>query len=164
MTVDEMFDFKKAIADSAAQANGLEFFNFSERVREKCLAALNIADGPIWLGERRPPPYAVISSQVDDPNGKAHAPDPVRRWYNSKPLVTRIGEKIREYRLAIASGKPSIILVVLAVICALVAVILATTEVNVNEPSTGLADWSEVILKIQQVEGLDRVVTAVDSE
>ncbi|CAM9680151.1 unnamed protein product [Ectocarpus sp. 4 AP-2014] len=79
MTVDEMLDFKKSIADSAAQANGLEFFNFSERAWEKCLAALNIADEPIWLGERRPPPYAVISSQVDDPNGKAHAPDPVRR-------------------------------------------------------------------------------------
>ncbi|CAM9613473.1 unnamed protein product [Ectocarpus sp. 12 AP-2014] len=95
--------------------------------------------------------------------------DEMRKRYEAfkkeeaKPLVTRIGEKIREYRRAIASGKPSIILVVLAVICALVAVILATTEVNVNEPSTGLADWSEVILKIQQVKGSDRVVTAVDS-
>ncbi|CAB1098287.1 unnamed protein product [Ectocarpus sp. CCAP 1310/34] len=206
MTVDEMIDFKKAIADSAAQANGLEFFNFSERAWEKCLAALNIADEPIWLGERRPPPYAVISSQVDDPNGKAHAPDPVRRYpwgechvmrpehsdntylqclllevgfqdmkdemkkryeafkkQEAKLLVTRIGEKIWEYRLAIASGKPSIISVVLALIFTFVAVILATTEVNLNEPSTGLADWSEVILKIQQVKGSDRVVTAVDS-
>ncbi|CAN0296233.1 unnamed protein product, partial [Ectocarpus sp. 6 AP-2014] len=160
MTVDEMFDFKKAIADSAAQANGLEFFTFSERAWGKCLAALNIADEPIWLGERRPPPYAVISSQVDDPNGNAHAPDP------AKPLVTRVGEKNREYRLAIASGKPSTIVVVLAVIFTFVAVILAATQVhalNGNEPSTGLADWRELILKIQQVEGSDRIVTAVDS-
>ncbi|CAN0174825.1 unnamed protein product [Ectocarpus fasciculatus] len=79
MTVDEMIEFKKDIADSAAQANELEFFNFSERAWGRCLGALNIADKPIWLGERRPPPYAVISSQVDDPNGNAHAPDPVRR-------------------------------------------------------------------------------------
>ncbi|CBN74010.1 Sept2, septin GTPase [Ectocarpus siliculosus] len=210
MTVDEMFDFKKAIADSAAKANGLEFFTFSERAWEKCLAALNIADEPIWLGERRPPPYAVISSQVDDPNGNAHAHDPVRRYpwgechvmrpehsdntylqclllevgfqdmkdkmrkryeafkkQEAKPLVTRVGEKNREYRLAIASGKPSTILVVLAVIFAFVAVILAATQVhavNGNEPSTGLADWRELILKIQQVEGSDRIVTTVDSE
>ncbi|CAN0119034.1 unnamed protein product [Ectocarpus sp. 12 AP-2014] len=73
--------------------------------------------------------------------------DEMRKRYEAfkkqeaKPLVTRIGEKIRECRLAIASGKPSIFLVVLTVICALVAVILATTE----------------------VEGSDRVVTAVDS-
>ncbi|CAN0283462.1 unnamed protein product [Ectocarpus fasciculatus] len=79
MTVDEMIEFKEDIAYFAAQANGLEFFNFSERAWGKCLEALNIADEPNWLGERRPPPYAVISSQVDDPNGNAHAPDPVRR-------------------------------------------------------------------------------------
>ncbi|CAM9680222.1 unnamed protein product [Ectocarpus sp. 4 AP-2014] len=114
--------------------------------------------------------------------------DEMRKRYEAKPLVTRIGEKIREYRLVMASGKPSIILVVLAVIFAFVAVILATTEVhalleirpfaclefildcalfdhpvNVNEPSTSLADWSEVILKIQQVEGSDRIVPAEDS-
>ncbi|CBJ31640.1 Sept6ps, septin GTPase, pseudogene [Ectocarpus siliculosus] len=159
MTVDEMIGFKKAIVDSAAQANGVEFFNFSERAWGKCLGALNIADEPIWLGERRPPPYAVISSQVDDPNGNAHAPDP------AKPVVIVIGEKIREYRHPIASGKPSIIFVVLAVICAIVAVILAHTQgycVNGNEPSTGLADWSEVILKMQQLEGSDRILTAID--
>ncbi|CAN0139292.1 unnamed protein product, partial [Ectocarpus fasciculatus] len=108
------------------------------------------------LGERRPPPYAVISSQVDDPNGNAHAPDP------AKPLVERIGG----YRHTIASGKPSILFVVLAVICALVAVSLGHTQgywVNQNEPPTGLADWSEVILKIQQVKGSDRILTAMDS-
>ncbi|CAM9680823.1 unnamed protein product [Ectocarpus fasciculatus] len=81
----------------------------------------------------------------------------------AKPLVERID------RHAIASGKPSILFVVLAVICALVAVILGHTQVhggiwmNRNEPSTGLADWSEVILKIQQVEGSDRILTAMDS-
>ncbi|CAM9506330.1 unnamed protein product, partial [Ectocarpus fasciculatus] len=78
MTTAEMTVFKKEIADSAAQANGLEFFNFSDRAWEKCLDALKIEGDPTWLGARRPPPYAVISSQVDDPNGNNKTPDPAR--------------------------------------------------------------------------------------
>ncbi|CBJ31642.1 Sept4ps, septin GTPase, pseudogene [Ectocarpus siliculosus] len=228
MTVDEMINFKEDIAYFAAQANGLGFFNFSERAWRKCLGALNIADEPIWLGERRPPPYAVISSQVDDPNGTAHAPDPVRRYpwgdchvmrpehsdntylqclllevvfqdmkdemrkrYEAKPLVKKIGENMPEYRRTVAGGKLSILVVVLTAICALLAGNVANPQVygsdglilpiNPNmplfsgllgvhsrcldgvEPSMGEAGWSEVMLTIQRLEGSDRTLAAVDT-
>eukprot|EP00903_Cladosiphon_okamuranus_P018904 g17387.t1 len=80
MTVDEMKDFKKDIMELAEEASDLEFFTFSDQAWDACLAVLHIEGTPNWLGERQPPPYAVISSRLDDPDGSISAPDPARRY------------------------------------------------------------------------------------
>ncbi|CBJ33704.1 Sept8ps, septin GTPase, pseudogene [Ectocarpus siliculosus] len=51
------------------------------------------------------------------------------RREEAKPLVKKIGENMPEYRRTIASGKLSILVVVLTVICALLAGIVANPQV-----------------------------------
>ncbi|CAM9680755.1 unnamed protein product [Ectocarpus fasciculatus] len=63
------------------------------------------------------------------------------RREEAKPLVKKIGDNIPEYRRTVASGKLSVLVVVLTVICALLAAIVTTS----------------------QLEGSDRILAAVDS-
>ncbi|CAN0168434.1 unnamed protein product, partial [Ectocarpus sp. 12 AP-2014] len=79
MTADEMQDFKAAIVDLAAQDNELTFFQFSETSWNECLTTLGFTVTLSWLGERQPPPYAVISSKVDEPHGGLIR-NPARRY------------------------------------------------------------------------------------
>lgn len=46
----------------------------------KCKKLLGVGDQPKWLGEKQPPPYAVISSKIDERDeGDKAPPKPVRR-------------------------------------------------------------------------------------
>ncbi|CAN0283407.1 unnamed protein product [Ectocarpus fasciculatus] len=63
------------------------------------------------------------------------------RREEAKPLVKKIGDNIPEYRRTVASGKLSVLVVVLTVICALLAAIVTTS----------------------QLEGSDRILAAADS-
>ncbi|CAM9808904.1 unnamed protein product [Scytosiphon promiscuus] len=80
MTLDEMTDFKREIVALTSETHELDFFQFSGRAWTKCLEKLKITNPPSWLGERQPPPYAVISSQLDEPGGSTSSPDPTHRY------------------------------------------------------------------------------------
>lgn len=41
----------------------------AERSWNECKTEIKVTGEPNWLGERQPPPYAVISSKMDDLDG-----------------------------------------------------------------------------------------------
>ncbi|CAM9808835.1 unnamed protein product, partial [Scytosiphon promiscuus] len=224
MTLDEMKSFKKEIIDLAAKAATLDFFQFSDHAWTKCVATLQIANPPHWLGEKQPPPYAVISSRLDDPGGHISAPDPARRYpwgtchvmrpahsdnaylqcllledgfqdmkkemkerhrafvqNQMKPLKEKYSDALKglpraasvaaidALDLADCRGKRSVFMA-MAVVFSLLAVVLALAQgwvrlVDPNRitPPAGIGSWSEVIIKIQELEGWDRILEAADS-
>ncbi|CAM9709550.1 unnamed protein product, partial [Ectocarpus fasciculatus] len=226
MTVDEMKDFKTAIVDLAAQDDQLKFFQFSETSWQGCKRALRLPDTPNWLGERQPPPYAVISSKVDEPHGGGIR-KPARRypWGTCRVMETahsdntylqclllEVGfqdmkdEMMSRYRafvkeqtrppleviVGFIKGLPgrasdaahshsvahktqdhrpkSVLALTMAAVCALVAVMLAYLLCGVNgilegtyNPPENLANWADVIEKIQKLEGWESILAAADS-
>ncbi|CAN0296344.1 unnamed protein product [Ectocarpus sp. 6 AP-2014] len=228
MTVDEMKDFKTGIVDLAAQDNELEFFQFSDTSWNECLTTLGFTVTPDWLGERQPPPYAVISSKVDEPHGGLIR-NPARRypWGTCRVMETTHSDNtylqclllevgfqdmkdemkaryrafvkeqtrpITEVTVGVIKSLPrrasyaalnvaheaegrrpkSVLALTMAAACAMVAVMLAYLLCGVSgtppilgagmhKPPEGLADWAEVIEKIQELEGWERILAAVNS-
>ncbi|CAM9321055.1 unnamed protein product, partial [Ectocarpus fasciculatus] len=223
MTVDEMKDFKTAIVDLAAQDDQLNFFQFSDMSWDECKRVLGLTDTPNWLGGKKPPPYAVISSKVDEshrgirnparryPWGTCHVMETahsdntylqclllevgfqdvkneMKARYKAfveeqtRPItevVKRLPRRTSKAALNVAHkvqgrGRKSVLALISAVVCALVAVMLAYNRFGVNgtppivggggyNPPGGLADWAKVIEKIQKLEGWDRILAAADS-
>ncbi|CBJ31643.1 Sept3, septin GTPase [Ectocarpus siliculosus] len=220
MTVDEMKEFKTAIVDLAAQDDQLKFFQFSETSWNECKGALGPTDPPNWLGERQPPPYAVISSKVDESHRGIRSPARRYPWGTchvmetahsdntylqclllevgfqdmKKEMKTRYKAFVKEQTRPTTEvtvdaikrlprwvahkvqgrGRKSVLVLISAVVCALVAVVLAHLRCGVNgtppiegggmyNPPESLANWAKVIEKIQKLEGWDRILAAADS-
>ncbi|CAM9710093.1 unnamed protein product [Ectocarpus sp. 12 AP-2014] len=109
MTVKEMKEFKTVIVDLAAQDDEIEFFQFSETSWEQCklkLRTQGTRNTPDWLGERQPPPYAVISSKVDKSDGSIRTPVPVRSyaWGDCNVMETRNSDNEYLQRLLLEVG------------------------------------------------------------